>query len=77
MRNVLNHVPPVFGCDTFEQVLANVGKSLKESFNHLENGLRKVADFHAHRKIGTLNTIRLSRRWSHSNKWLFVVGVTK
>jgi hypothetical protein len=51
MRTVLNHVPPVFGHDTFSQVVANAGKSLKESFEHLENGLRKVADFHAHRKI--------------------------
>jgi hypothetical protein len=52
MRTVLNHIPPVFGCETFSQVAANAGKSLRESFNHLENGLRKVADFHAHRKIG-------------------------
>jgi hypothetical protein len=51
MRTVLNHVPPVFGHVTFSQVLANIGKSLKESFEHLENGLRKVADFHAHRTI--------------------------
>ena len=51
MRTVLNLVPPVFGHDTFSQVVANVGKSLKESFEHLENGLRTVADFHAHRKI--------------------------
>jgi len=51
MRTVLNHVPPVFGCDSFAQVVANVGKSLKESFDHLENGLRKIADFHTHRKI--------------------------
>jgi hypothetical protein len=51
MRTVLNHVPPVFGYSTFEQVVANVGKSLKESFEHLENGLRKIADFHTHRKI--------------------------
>jgi hypothetical protein len=51
MRTVLNHVPPVFGHDSFGQVVANVGKSLKESFDHLENGLRKIADFHTHRKI--------------------------
>jgi hypothetical protein len=44
-------VPPVFGHDTFAQVVAGVGKSLKDSFDHLENGLRKVADFHTHRKI--------------------------
>ncbi|MGB8542447.1 MAG: hypothetical protein WCD49_12500 [Candidatus Acidiferrales bacterium] len=53
MRTVLNHVPPVFNQNSFEQVLANIGKSLKESFDHLENGLRKVADFHAHRRIGS------------------------
>ena len=51
MRTVINHVPPAFGYDTFGQVVANVGKTLKESFDHLENGLRKIADFHAHRKI--------------------------
>ena len=56
MRTVLNHVPPAFGNDTFAQVLAGVGKSLKESFEHLENGLRKIADFHAHRKIGQTET---------------------
>lgn len=51
MRTVLNHVPPVFGNQTFDQVVANAGKSLKDSFDHLQSGLRKVADFHAHRKI--------------------------
>jgi hypothetical protein len=56
MRTVLNHVPPVFGHDTFSQVVANVGRSLKESFEHLENGLRKVADFHAHRTIAAFES---------------------
>lgn len=51
MRTILNHVPPVFGYEAFGQVVANVGKSLKESFDHLEKGLRKVADFHTHRKM--------------------------
>jgi hypothetical protein len=51
MRTVLNHVPPVFGHQTFGQVLANAGSSLKDSFDHLENGLRKIADFHTHRRI--------------------------
>ena len=52
MRAVLNYVPPVFGHKTFPQVVANVGQSLKESFAHLENGLRRIADFHTHRLIG-------------------------
>jgi hypothetical protein len=51
MRAVLNYVPPVFGQDTFSQVAAHIGRSLKDSFDHLENGLRKIADFHTHRRI--------------------------
>jgi len=51
MRAVLNYVPPVFGQETFAQVVAHIGRSLKDSFDHLENGLRKIADFHAHRRI--------------------------
>ena len=53
MRTVMNHIPPVFGFETFAQFVASTGRSLKESFTHLENGLRKVADFHTHRKMET------------------------
>jgi hypothetical protein len=56
MRTVLNHVPPVFGHNTFEQVVASMGKSLKESFEHLERGLRKIADFYTHKKIGAFES---------------------
>ncbi|MGZ5374790.1 MAG: hypothetical protein ACXWDK_11040 [Aeromicrobium sp.] len=52
MRAVLNYVPPLFGQKTFPQVVANIGRSLKDNFDHLENGLRKIADFHTHRRIG-------------------------
>jgi hypothetical protein len=53
MRAVLNYVPPLFGQETFSQVVAQTSRSLKDSFNHLENGLRKIADFHTHRRIMT------------------------
>ena len=56
MRTILNHVPPVFGHNTFEQVVASMGKSLKESFEHLEKGLRKIADFYTHKKIGAFES---------------------
>ncbi len=54
MRAVLNHIPPLFGQATFPQVVANASRSLKENFEHLESGLRKVADFHTHRRIGSV-----------------------
>jgi hypothetical protein len=52
MRAVLNYVPPVFGHETFPQVVAQSPRTLKEAWSHLEEGLRKVADFHAHRRLG-------------------------
>jgi hypothetical protein len=51
MRTVLNHVPPVFGRNSFAEVTANAGKSLKENLEHLESGLRKLADLYAHQPI--------------------------
>lgn len=53
MRAVLNYVPPVFRHSSFEQVVAHSGRSLKDSFTHLNEGLRKIADFHTHRRIGS------------------------
>jgi hypothetical protein len=54
MRAVLNYVPPLFGHETFPQVVANAGRSLKDNFAHLENGLRKIADYHTHRRINAV-----------------------
>lgn len=51
MRTVLNHVPPVFGYNRFQEVAAHSERSDKDSFTHLEDGLRKIADSLAHRTI--------------------------
>ena len=51
MRAILNYVPPLFGHTNFEQVTANATRTLKSSLTHLQDGLRKIADFHAHRTI--------------------------
>jgi hypothetical protein len=53
IRTVLNHLPPVFGYKSFAEVTANAGKSLKENLEHLESGLRKLADLYAHQPIRT------------------------
>ena len=67
MRAVLNYVPPVFGRDTFPQVVANSGRSLRDSFDHLENGLRKVADFHTHRRRTRPICLPLALKWNRSS----------
>lgn len=44
-RSILNHVPPLFGFDTFSQVANNYGNiSFKTSMNHLNNTMRNIAN---------------------------------
>src|SRR5439155_20572620 len=52
VRAILDHVPPVFGANSFAEVANNYGtRSLKDSMLHLENSSRKIADSHLHTKI--------------------------
>lgn len=61
-RGLLDHIPPIFGKISFNEVANNYGsggKSFKDSMHHLENAARKVADAHLHvpiRKSETLPT---------------------
>src|SRR5690606_20187854 len=68
IRILIDHVPPALGYATFEQVAANYpGKSLKQSFEHLEKGARKIADQLIHQTIRkkevvpTFNTVNYSQ----------------
>jgi hypothetical protein len=54
VRAVLDHVPPIFGCKSFNQVASSYNggtKSFKQSMEHLENSSRKIADAHLHSQI--------------------------
>lgn len=56
LRTILNHVPPVLGCETFDQVANNYGgpkkdKSFKEIMQRLQGTIRKIADMHLHSPI--------------------------
>ncbi len=48
IRALINYIPPLFGQDTFIQVVSSSKKSLKELFLPLENNLRDIADLHTH-----------------------------
>lgn len=52
-RTIINHVPPIFGCNSFSEVVNNYngGRSFKQLMERLENSLRKVADSHLHQMI--------------------------
>ena len=54
VRATLDHVPPIFGYKTFTEFTNNYGggtKSFKQSMDHLENSLRKIADAHLHGQV--------------------------
>jgi SAM-dependent methyltransferase len=51
-RSIIDHIPPIFGCQTFTEVASNYGgRSLKKSMQNLQNSLRNVADAHLHLPI--------------------------
>jgi hypothetical protein len=53
VRAIADHVPPVFGCKTFNEVANNYpgAKSFRGSMQHLNLSLRNVADAHLHVQI--------------------------
>ena len=53
IRTLLDHVPPIFGVDTFAKLANNYGggKSFSGSMQHLESSARNIADGHLHGRI--------------------------
>lgn len=51
IRAFLNHIPPVFGQQTFLQVVSQSPKSRRELFAPLENIARDIADLHTHSQV--------------------------
>ena len=52
-RAILDHIPPIFGVNSFNEVVNNYngGKSFKELMLQLGNQSRKIADLHLHGQI--------------------------
>lgn len=53
VRAIVDHVPPVFGVNTFTEVANNYAgsKSFLGSMQHLQNSLRHIADSYLHTQI--------------------------
>ena len=53
VRAIIDHVPPIFDCETFGQVANNYPgtRSFKKNMDHLHNALRNVADSYLHTHI--------------------------
>lgn len=51
-RSIINHIPPIFDFNTFNEVANNYGgKSFKKSMNHLNISMRSIADSYLHDTI--------------------------
>ena len=52
-RMLIDHIPPIFGFNTFAEIANNYSgsKSFKDSMKHLENSSRKIADQYLHSHI--------------------------
>ena len=57
-RTILDHVPPIFGFGTFNEVANNSpGRSFCRSMQHLQNSSRNIADAYLHTPIRNSETL--------------------
>jgi hypothetical protein len=68
-RALMDHVPPIFGFKTFNEVVNNYNgtKSFKESMERLNTSSRKIADQHLHTPIRKSETIPTMNQVDFSN----------
>jgi len=69
LRSIINHVPPIFGFNTFAEVTANYkgGKSFKESMTKLETSSRSIADSYLHTPIRKKESLPTSTQVDFTN----------
>jgi hypothetical protein len=48
LRAIINHVPPIFGVETFSAVVAQSGRSVRNILSRLSEDARPIADLHTH-----------------------------
>jgi hypothetical protein len=48
LRAIINHVPPVFGVESFSEVVAQSSRSIKAILRRLNEDARPIADLHTH-----------------------------
>ncbi len=67
-RAILDHVPPIFGYNSFSEVANNYGSgSFKKSMQHLQNSLRNIADAYLHTHIRNKESLPTRTQVNFSN----------
>jgi hypothetical protein len=68
VRAILDHVPPIFGFNNFNEVVNNHGtKSFKSSMQNLNKSSRKIADCYLHTTIRSKEVLPNSNQVDFSN----------
>jgi hypothetical protein len=70
-RGLLDHVPPIFGKVSFNEMANNYsggGRSFKDTMHHLENAARKVADAHLHMPIRRSESLPVAQQVNFSSQ---------
>lgn len=68
VRAIIDHIPPIFGKNTFTEVANNHGsKSFKDSMKNLDNSSRKISDSHLHTQMRKKEVLPNSNQVDFSN----------
>lgn len=75
LRAILDHIPPVFGCSTFDQVCGNYGKkTFKDISAKLNESSRKLADSYLHDPIRKKETLPNRTQVNFSQELDYLLG---
>lgn len=76
LRSILNHVPPVFGFDSFARVASEYpfAKSVKAAMQRLQGQGRDGADFHLHQPIREHETVPTAAQVAFSQELDVLLG---
>jgi len=70
-RSLIDHISPIFNLRNFHEVANNYnegGKSFKETMQHLDFSLRKIADLHLHNQIRSKEVLPNNTQIDFSNE---------
>jgi hypothetical protein len=76
VRTIIDHVPPVFGFESFDEVVNNDGKlsrSLREAIEKLNDSYRKIADRHLHDQIRSSESLPTQKQVDFSSELDFLL----
>lgn len=70
LRAMLDHIPPIFECNTFTEIANNYAgsKSFKENMKRLSESSRKIADMYLHVQIRSKETLPNNTQIDFSNE---------